>query len=392
MEKIKLCKEELCTGCGACVNICAKSAIKLVLNEYGETVPVIDSDRCVKCKKCESVCPSINGVDLFTPQKCYAAHRIDLKNYARCAAGGIASLIMEEAYLKGWSVYGSTWDENLNPVFEKVGKFHAVEDFRGSRYVQTQTGKVYKEIRIDLLRGKSVVFVGMPCQIAGLKKYLNKEYQTLFCVDIFCHGVVPSQFLSDELKYLRLDDYANKITFRGYDKEEDYSLIAWNNESIIFREAGSINYYMQGFLRSITLRNSCYKCPYSGIERIGDISVGDFLGLKNPHNFSERPGNINAVLINSEKGELIFTCLRKKIIFCEKDISEAQNGGQALQHPAFFPNERVKFLALLPQIGYSKAIRRCLKRQVVISKFVRNFRFLKRIKCLRQLRELYRSK
>ena len=60
--------------------------------------------------------------------------------------------------------------------------------------MQSAIGDTYAQAQKDLLDGKEVLFSGTPCQIAGLKQYLKKDYENLLTVDIICHGVPSKRF------------------------------------------------------------------------------------------------------------------------------------------------------------------------------------------------------
>ena len=85
---------------------------------------------------------------------------------------------------------------------------------RGSKYAQSNIGKAYKEAEIDLKHGKKVLFVGTPCQIAGLKHFLHKDYEQLLTIEVFCHGVPSPLVWGKWLEYISKGKGINYICQR----------------------------------------------------------------------------------------------------------------------------------------------------------------------------------
>ena len=270
----EICKAEKCTGCYACVNACKHSCITMQEDDMGAMHPVINQDNCIGCQLCVKVCP--NNVDLHFnyPIQCYASWITDSDKRKICASGGIGTVMSEYTIKNGGVVFGSRYDENLQPVITYTESLEDLEHFKGSRYVQSLIGyETLKEVQVFLKAGRKVLFIGTPCQIAGLKTFLRKEYDNLITVDLICHGVCPTKYLNEEVSFLsnkfKLKDVKD-IRFRGNDGN-NFCLSLWNKDrqklfprnnyfEKIFRLSDLHQYYISGFLLGVSLRENCYTC------------------------------------------------------------------------------------------------------------------------------------
>ena len=164
-----------------------------------------------------------------------------------------------------------------------------------------------------------MLFIGTPCQIAGLKSFLRKEYQNLITVDLICHGVCPTRYFTEEVDYLsnkfKLKDISD-ARFRGNDGN-NFRLTLWNKarrklfprdnyREKLLRLSESQQFYIWGFLLGVTLRENCYACKYARPERISDITIGDFIGLGKEVPFDYPKANVSSVTINTEKGNAFY--------------------------------------------------------------------------------------
>ena len=173
----QICNPDNCTGCSACLNVCPVSAIRMEEDRLGSPHPVVDSAKCIDCKACEKICP-VNTAPVFRkPLACYAAYvgkRTD-PDRRLCASGGVATAFSRYVIReKRGVVYGTRWDEAFNPVVCRVECEEELECLKGSKYVQSEVGLSFRAVRDDLKEGRTVLFVGTPCQVAGLQNFLKK--------------------------------------------------------------------------------------------------------------------------------------------------------------------------------------------------------------------------
>lgn len=317
---MEICLKNKCTGCYACVNACSHHCIQMREDEDGAVRPVIDESKCVGCKLCVSSCPNNVELEFRTPIKCYASWITDTEKRRICASGGIGTIMSEYVLKQRGVVFGSRYDNNLTPIMTYVENLEDLESFKGSRYVQSLVGNTtYKEVRTFLRTGRLVLFVGTPCQIAGLKTFLRKEYENLITVDLICHGTSPTKYLKDEVDYLSEKFHlqgVSDIRFRGNDGN-NYRLTLWNKDrrklfprnnyrEKLLRFDEAQQFYLQGFLLGVSLRENCYTCNYARPERISDITIGDFIGLGQEKPFLEHVYNVSSVMINTIKGQAFY--------------------------------------------------------------------------------------
>lgn len=310
-----ICEYEKCTGCFACQNVCPHKCIKLVSDKFGELHPQINQDLCINCGLCIKKCPVRTEPQWEVPIGCYAVWNKNEKDRRLSASGGVATCFSQYMIKnKNGIVYGVKWDKQLRPVFDKVTSISDIEDLKGSKYVQAYVNFKYKEVDVDLQSGKNVLFIGTPCQIAGLKSFLGKDYDNLLTCDLLCHGVPSPDYLSGEIKRIlgRKIGLATNCRFRGNDKY-NYNFSLWNNGKVLYNKRAFLSYYFTAFLTSITLRESCYSCRYASERRISDITLGDFIGLGKLYPFTGNAHNASVVVLNTSKGEYFFSEFRNSM-------------------------------------------------------------------------------
>lgn len=353
-----VCAENICCGCGACVSICPKNCIKLTPNEYGVLLPEINNDMCINCGLCDKTCPNIDNNLLHNPQKCYAAYTNDKEKRLNSASGGIARILYEN-FLEEPNSYivGVSFDSQHKPKFKLTNNKQDIVDFQGSKYVQAFPENIYNEVEKKVNENNRVLFIGMPCQIAAAKKYfevkkLNKN--NILLVDILCHGVTPFQYLEEYLDYLKLKikwKKINNITFRSNRKFRNFHFcldyIDKKGASKTYNKYAYESFYFNSFLDGSSMRESCYTCQFSQLNRGGDITIGDFIGLgkmKSSTEYKGNPQNASLILCNSVKGLEFINKIKDNLEIFERPIEEAYEGGASLQKPYRKSKWRDKFL------------------------------------------------
>lgn len=275
-----------CCGCNGCTQVCPTGCITNEPDNEGFLYPVVNSDKCINCGLCELVCPVINQGQPRSPLKCYAAKNPNEEIRMKSSSGGVFTLLAEQTILNNGVVFGACFNENWEVVHDYTETIEGVEKFRGSKYVQSKINCSYKKAKEFLEKGREVLFSGTPCQIAGLKHFLRKDYTNLFTVDIICHGV-PSPKVWDKYKQdiNPFNMSLNRISFRDKSKGwKTFSFLAngiQNGDFLKLAEGRLFeDTYLRVFLRNLCLRPSCHQCPTRSGKGNSDVTIADFWGIK----------------------------------------------------------------------------------------------------------------
>lgn len=333
-----------CCGCGACLNICPRNAISMVEDECGFLYPEIDDNVCIRCKKCTLVCAFQNINENNKPLKTYAAVSKNKEQAVKSASGGVFAAIAKDFLNKGGIVFGAAFNEKKEVLHKSINKIEELYLLQGSKYVQSKIGNTYKEVKDLLIDGNKVLFSGTPCQVAGLKSYLGKEYDGLLTVDIICHGVPSEKIFQSYLQFME-DKYGGGLTYFTFrDKNIGWGI---NGKAIFEDKTGkkkkvtlwqSGSSYLFYFIKGWIYRENCYHCKYAGRHRPGDITLGDYWGIEKQHpdfltdGWDESKG-ISVVIANTEKGQAALERLQE-IEFKQSTFEKAAAGNGQLNHPS----------------------------------------------------------
>ena len=308
MNKIdKICSEEICTGCQACVHVCPSHAITFKENDKGFFYPIIDQDRCIGCKKCQNICPSIDKrVEYQEPIGVYAGWIKEEKNRHYSTSGGAAFSLSKSVIEEGGGVCACRWnkDHAEHCFAENISE---LRQFQGSKYAYSDVGDSYPRIKEYLKDGRKILFVGTGCQVAGLKSYLQKDYENLITVDLLCHGIPSQRALRERIKHEESIKGDRVVDVRFRDKQED---LLHTCMKFTFSD-GSNTYYpvykdffFRGFVTNHLLRPNCFLCQYARRKRITDVTLADFWGYY-PINmgFLNYRTGVSLCLANTSRGK-----------------------------------------------------------------------------------------
>ncbi|MFW5980979.1 MAG: Coenzyme F420 hydrogenase/dehydrogenase, beta subunit C-terminal domain [bacterium] len=365
---IKIDKKENCSGCKACYNICPVDCIEMSIDEEGFWYPEVDKDKCINCELCKKVCPEINiyiNQGALEKPITLAAWNQDELIRMKSSSGGIFTGLAEWIIAEDGVVYGAGFDDEFQLKHKGVTTEIGIGELRGSKYIQSDISETYYLAKNDLENETKALFVGTPCQIAGLKNYLQKEYKNLYTCDLVCHGV-PSPMVFDKYREYLEDKHGsamNNINFRdkmsGWKR---YSLSAIFDDNSKYSSTVKENNYMIGFLRDIYLRPSCYTCSYKGIPRTADITLGDFWGVGERYPELDDDKGTSLLLINTEKGKYMIDSSTDGIFTEECKLEAAVEGNPCIVRPVNEPKRRKLFFRDLKQKEFSNIISRYMSR------------------------------
>lgn len=334
---INIKRKEECCGCNACGDICSKKAISFKADNEGFWYPIVNKELCVECGLCEKVCPVLNNtnfMDRYETPIVYAAYTKDEEIRLDSTSGGIHSMLALKMYEKNAYVGGAVFNEDhtVSQIVDDNPK--RLPKIRSSKYLQSNSEGVYKEIRSLLKEGRNVFFCGCPCQIHALYNYLGKEYNNLVTCDFICRGVnSPKVFL----KYMDMLERqfgakATEIKFKN-------KKWGWHNFSIKVNFENGKEYckdryhdlFFVGYLQyGGFTRPACYECSFKGIPQKADITLADFWGIEQLDKTMDQDKGTSLVMINSAKGALTFDTIKSNIEYKEFSIRDAIKGNPAL--------------------------------------------------------------
>ena len=338
---------EHCTGCSACYNSCMHEAIIMRQDKEGFLMPIIDEDKCVRCNVCVKKCPVINVPNIEeSTKKIFAAYNLNKEQHQKSASGGLFSAFANYFYdLKNGVICASAFDLSLNLRFDISTEKKDLEKLRGSKYVQSEVGLIYREIRKLLIDGKSVFFLGTPCQVAGLRAYLGKEYDNLFTVDLVCHGVPSPKLFKSYLNSIGIS--SKKEYDNYYFRSQKNSIYFISSVKPVGEHSMFIPYnqhsYISAYLRGWIHRESCYNCHFTGKHRQGDCTICDFWGIlagKTSFLGGDKSMGVSMLMVNTPTGERIFSEMKSQLYLEEKSFEEALIDNHNLIHYDERPPER----------------------------------------------------
>ena len=400
---INITEKHLCCGCSACVQICPKHCISLSEDEEGFLYPEVSLEQCIDCGLCEKVCPMISRPAPIEPLKTLAVKNRNEEERMKSSSGGVFIALARRVIEKGGVVFGAVFDEDWEVKHTYAESLEEVHPMMCSKYLQSRIESTYFEAGQFLKQGREVMFAGTPCQITGLKKYLRKDYPNLLAVDFLCHGVpspgVWRTYLRETFGTAAQRAATGKntvlslslknvpaiagISFRdktlsGWKK---YSFVVWgksaskaDKNSVLLSAIHRDNPYMRGFLSNLYLRPSCYRCLCKNGISHSDITIADYWGVDRIMPEFDDDKGIGLVLLNTEKGENIFSVLDMEIRQSSLDDARYFNGG--FKENIAQPSKRTFFFA---ELNKGNSVENAVNKALQMSFFVKLKRNVKRI-------------
>ncbi|NPD90882.1 Coenzyme F420 hydrogenase/dehydrogenase, beta subunit C-terminal domain [Xylanibacter muris] len=396
---IKIVDKGFCCGCQACSQICPKQCISLKEDNEGFLYPIVDESKCINCLLCEKVCPFQNEEVPNVPKKVFGAYNYNEEERKRSSSGGVFILLAKKVLSSGGVVFGAIFDKSWNVKHVYTESIEGVYPMLQSKYVQSDIGVTYKEVKMFLKAGRKVLYCGTPCQISGLKRFLCKKYDGLLTVDFLCHGVpspgVWRKYVERELGPFARSATAGKNsvlslslntvsdlsdiefrdkTYRGWKK---YSFVVrrklpskGNKNTVLLSDSHYTNPYMQGFLSDVFLRPSCYKCKCKNGRSRSDLTLGDFWCAEQIDENIDDDKGLSLLLVNNPDYQLPMGIYKKEFAF---NKVKYLNGGFIESHDCdtirrYFFYKFYTYFKIKKSLDYSMFMSKIIKKLLKIWK------------------------
>ena len=376
-----------CCGCSACVQKCPKQCIFLEEDEEGFLYPKVNMSVCVDCGLCEKVCPWSNRAEPITPKEVLAVKNRNEKDRMSSSSGGVFVALAAKTIEKGGVVFGAVFDEIWEVRHTYAETMEGVRPMMGSKYVQSRIGYSFRDTEHFLKEGREVLFTGTPCQVAGLHRFLRKEYPNLLSVDFLCHGVpspgVWRRYLDETFGGSARRATAGKNTVLSLSLKSvpvitgiefrDKQPFGWKKFSFVVRGSApkggqnSVllsdihrdNLYMRGFLSDIYLRPSCYRCKCKSGVSHSDLTIADYWGIQMVMPDFDDDKGVGLVLINTDKGKDVFSTLDMDIR--KSALEDAKRFNNGFKSEICIPHKRAIFFERVKSNLIIKEISKCLR-------------------------------
>ncbi len=341
-----------CCGCTACAEACPVSCISMVRDSEGFLYPSVNSDACINCGKCSRVCPVINKRSIPFPQKAYILRNKNAEAVRVSTSGGAVSVFAKAVIDDGGIVFGGAFGEDYYVEHRAAETIEALEMFKSSKYVQCDPKNSFSDVKRELSSGRKVMFAGTPCQVAGLKNHLGKEYDNLFTVDFVCRAV-PSPLVWEKYRLMMEKKHRSKLSYACF-REKTYGYHS-SNMSLRFENGKKhlgntrTDYYLKSFFEGINVRPSCFDCSFRQAGRVSDLTVFDCWDItRYVPSVRDDDKGYTACFVQSEKGQKMLDLCTPGLTCYSADANTLVKhcGHMAVENPDINPN-RDRFFEMI---------------------------------------------
>lgn len=346
---IQIRDKKKCAGCNACAAVCPKQCIHMAPDDEGFLYPTVDETQCINCDLCTNTCSVLKSFANHpqTTPAAYAAINRDEQIRQNSSSGGVFTLLAEYALDCGGIVFGAAFNKRFEVEHIAISRKDQLYRLRGSKYVQSRIGDSYLKAKQFLDVGRTVLFTGTPCQIGGLKAYLNQEYEKLVCQDIVCHGVPSPAVWKRYLEYREKESVSKtrSVCFR----KKKYG---WKAYSVSFEFSNNTEYvqplsedlYMQAFLSDYCLRPSCYACSFKSLARQSDFTLADFWGIQDILPEMDDDKGTSLIFVHTKKAQTILGSIESQLILQDVVPETAIRKNTTMLQSAKYPPKRDAFM------------------------------------------------
>ena len=363
MNIVNAVEHTKCYGCGACANACPLNIVKMSQGDDGFFYPTVVAQDCTTCGLCIKACPAIEAprnIALDNPKVLLAQHKHrDFYPYSASGAvfPALASIIIE----RGGVVFAPSFDDGFDLSHREFSNINSLDTFCGSKYVQSTTGTTFQRAEQHLKDDCFVLYTGTPCQIAGLRKYLDKEYTRLITADFICHGVPSNALFKEHVRWLekRHKGLLTNYSFRKQATRQQHTsycytyVIKKRSRISTFSGSFALDPYYAAFFRGETYRVGCYQCIFADIKRVSDITMADSwdAGKYQPE-LAGIPLQ-SFIMVNTEKARALLPALKDLLDTHETSLSYALKEKENLSSPTPKPNHRNALMREIGEFGYT---------------------------------------
>ena len=342
--------------------VCPYDAISMRPDSLGFKYPSVDVGRCVDCGLCEKVCDfSRKDRQTVHPEegvRAYVARHKDVSVLSASQSGGVFTAVSDIILQRGGVIYGAAFNSDYSVSHGRAATSEERDRFRGSKYVQSDMGQIFRSVREDLVNGRKVLFSGTPCQVAGLKSYIPERlHENLLLVDFICHGVPSPSVWKDYVEYMSRKGNIVRAIFR------DKSVSGWKEhfDSFLYEDGKKRtgDTFRVLFYKNIILRHNCGNCPYNVTAHPADVTIGDFWGVAEVLPVMDSGAGTSMVICNTEKGKLLMSRIRElelETVSLTYDFMSRKNPN--LVRPANIYKDRRRFEDEYSRKGFLHVARR----------------------------------
>ena len=368
---IQITDKSLCCGCSACASVCPKAAITMKPDAEGFAYPEIDTALCINCGLCDKSCPLHHTVENALLST-YAVQHKAQDVLTQSTSGGMFTALSDAILKENGVVYGAAFDGNMVVRHARATTAEERNRMRGSKYVQSDIGNVFSFVKADLAAGLRVLFVGTPCQVDGLRRFLGNKTDGLICCDLICHGVPSPLIFKEHLRFLEqkkhktIKNYYFRPKRWGWHVHREMAVFEGDREyhSHVWSDLWQTIYYGR-----LATRPSCHNCHYSNLSRPGDLSIGDCRGIDRVSSAFKSNDGVSLVLVNTPRGQELFDQISDNLSVEKIDVTDVLQ--PPLKQCSKPSARRTLFFDTYFKKGYKKAIDACFGRLYALKYYVK---------------------
>lgn len=285
-----------------------------------------------------------------------------------CTSGGVATALAREMIRQGGYVAGVSYSSDFYKAqYEIINEEKEISKFKGSKYIEVDKGSIFNDVKTLLEKGEKVLFFGLPCVVAAIRKFIGKEYDEFIAVELICHGPTSNEVHLQYVKSLE-ERYHSKIVDFTVRKKEQlwlpiYLYARFENGQEYRKKFYSTEY---GYAFSVMPMKHCLNCIFKGDNRTGDLMIGDFWGANSKDEFWNSKG-VSAILVHTQKGHQFLKKIQSIKLFpttFDRIVEENRNILQ--RRKSHVEGERFKILFQKKGLFYAAKHTRTIKRKIKI--------------------------